>query len=288
MDHPIPSWRTLGKARVPPWSNKSPQAKSLAPAKQNDAGECWQPNDFVADQRALKRKGADYHHGDLRRSLVEATVRLVAEHGMDGFTLRAAAKLAGVSDGAPYHHFADKEALLAAVAEESFDLLCEEMSAAGAEQPGSACEKSQAMSVAYVLFASRYPARFRIMWSPIGRGRRYRGLKQAAERADRLLRRCLGRCLRGDSTRAAPDRNVVLARAVVHGLSVLAIDGHLKPDGLSERALKRIAWDAIRQLNPPDRVLDAPRQSKRAPRPSIAPESAPRSTSRLRATRQSA
>src|SRR6185295_14818328 len=56
--------------------------------------ECWQTADFVANERTLKRKGADYHHGDLRRSLVEATVRLVAEHGVDGFTLRAAAKLA--------------------------------------------------------------------------------------------------------------------------------------------------------------------------------------------------
>ena len=49
----------------------------------------------MAIKRGLKRKGAEYHHGDLRRALVEATLRLVAEHGMDGFTLRAAAKLAG-------------------------------------------------------------------------------------------------------------------------------------------------------------------------------------------------
>src|SRR5262245_3851842 len=60
--------------------------------------KCWQTAHFMANERTLKRKGADYHHGDLRRSLVEATVRLVAQNGVDGFTLRAAAKLAGVSD----------------------------------------------------------------------------------------------------------------------------------------------------------------------------------------------
>jgi AcrR family transcriptional regulator len=243
----------------------------------------------VANERTLKRKGADYHHGDLRRSLVEATVRLVAEHGVDGFTLRAAAKLAGVSDGAPYHHFADKEALLAAVAEESFELLCEEMSSAGDDQAGDVCTKSQAMSVAYVVFAARYPARFRIMWSPLGRGRnRYRGLQRAAQRADRLLRQCLGRSLGdGTSTRTPPERCVVVARAVVHGLAVLAIDGHLKADGLNERVLKRIAWDAMRHLNPGERPEErSTGQSKRSQRPTPAPESVPRSGNRLRPTRQ--
>jgi AcrR family transcriptional regulator len=233
----------------------------------------------------LKRKGADYHHGDLRRSLIEATVRLVAEHGVDGFTLRAAAKLAGVSDGAPYHHFADKEALLAAVAEESFELLCDEMTAAGNTQKGNVCTKAQAMSVAYVLFAARYPSRFRIMWSPLGRGRnRYRGLQRAAQRADRLLRRCLGRSLGdGESTRTTSDRCITVARAVVHGLAVLAIDGHLKTDGLSERTLRRVAWDAMRHLNPGERDEVAPSKPSR---PTPAPESVPRSGNRLRPSRQ--
>jgi AcrR family transcriptional regulator len=250
--------------------------------------ECWQTAHFVANERTLKRKGADYHHGDLRRSLVEATVRLVAEHGVDGFTLRAAAKLAGVSDGAPYHHFADKEALLAAVAEESFELLCNEMSAAGDEQEGNSSTKAQAMSVAYVIFAARYPARFRIMWSPFGRGRkRYRGLRQAAQRADRLLRRCLGQSLgEGASNRNVTERCITVARAVVHGLSVLAIDGHLKTDGLNERTLKRLAWDAMKQLSGSGQSEPEYGQNKKTVRTSVAPESVPRSGSRLRPTRQ--
>lgn len=236
----------------------------------------------------MKRKGADYHHGDLRRSLVEATVRLVTEHGVDGFTLRAAAKLAGVSDGAPYHHFEDKEALLAAVAEESFELLCNEMSEAGDRQPGGPCAKAQAMGVAYVLFAARNPARFRIMWSPFSRGRaRHRGLARVVDQADRLLHRCLDQALRSDPGRAAPERSVMLARAVVHGLSMLAIDGLLKGGPVGEKALRRIAWDAMHQLHTGVRVeLGGQRQHGKA-RASVAPESAPRSGNRVRA-RQSA
>jgi AcrR family transcriptional regulator len=234
----------------------------------------------------LKRKGADYHHGDLRRSLVEATIRLVADYGVDGFTLRAAAKLAGVSDGAPYHHFADKEALLAAVAEESFELLCDEMNAAGNEYAGDACAKARAMSVAYVLFAAKYPARFRIMFTARPRGRRrHPGLERVKTRADRLLRRCLDQSLRTVANRAVPERSITLARAVVHGLSVLTIDGHLRANGLGERSLKRIAWDALRQLHPNER-LDLESPSGRGRRASIAPESAPRSGNRVRVTRQ--
>jgi len=249
-------------------------------------GECWQKVVSVADKRALKRKGADYHHGDLRRSLVEATVRLVADHGVDGFTLRAAAKLAGVSDGAPYHHFADKEALLAAVAEESFELLCSEMNAAGHDHSGSPAAKAQAMCVAYVLFAEKYPARFRIMWSPLCHGRaRHRGLTRSAKRAERLLHQCLDQGLRRDPNRSTAERSIMLARAFLHGLSFLAIDGQLK-DGPNEKVLKRAAWEALRQLNPGDHGESEPlrQQGKATP----VPESAPRSGHRIRRTRQTA
>src|SRR5215831_17500008 len=62
----------------------------------------------------------NYHHGDLRRALVEAATALLDEHGPLGVTLRGAARAAGVSQAAPYRHFAGKDALLAAVAEASF------------------------------------------------------------------------------------------------------------------------------------------------------------------------
>jgi AcrR family transcriptional regulator len=66
---------------------------------------------------------ATYHHGDLRRALVDAALALVQERGAEGFTLREAARRVGVSQTAPYRHFETKEALLAAVAEEGFTTL---------------------------------------------------------------------------------------------------------------------------------------------------------------------
>jgi len=65
-------------------------------------------------------KRGKYHHGDLRRALLDAALELVNELGPSGITLREAARRAGVTHAAPYRHFADKGALLAAVAEQGF------------------------------------------------------------------------------------------------------------------------------------------------------------------------
>lgn len=73
----------------------------------------------------VERRGRrrTYHHGNLRAALVETAVRLVQREGIEALSLRSVARLAGVSAAAPYRHFADKRALLAAVAEEGFRLL---------------------------------------------------------------------------------------------------------------------------------------------------------------------
>ncbi len=67
-----------------------------------------------------KRRAGSYHHGNLRHALLEAALWLVETEGTEALTLRAAARRAGVSQAAPYRHFASKEALLAAVAEDGF------------------------------------------------------------------------------------------------------------------------------------------------------------------------
>src|SRR6476646_9579187 len=78
-----------------------------------------------------------YHHGDLRNSLIRAALGLVAERGVEGFSLREAARTVGVSASACYRHFADREELLAAVAHEGLDTLSEEMRTAAAAYDGA-------------------------------------------------------------------------------------------------------------------------------------------------------
>jgi AcrR family transcriptional regulator len=212
------------------------------------------------------KKGAGYHHGNLRRALVEATTKLVDSRGTDGFTLRAAAKLAGVSDGAPYHHFADKEALLAAVAEEGFLLLHDDMCRAADRAEKNPLSQSWAMGIAYVLFAVRYPARFRLMFGPLGLdGKRHPDLARAAARAAGFVKDSLARGLGGDG-RNAPDHLWLGAWALVHGLSVLAVDGHLGSAGRSTRRLSRLVLGTMQSLNvsgQAQRETDAPRSGRR-------------------------
>jgi AcrR family transcriptional regulator len=101
-----------------------------------------------------------YHHGDLRRALVEAARRLVESEGSAAMSLRAVAREAGVSPAAPYHHFKDKSELMDAVAAEGWALLSAELFEASKKNP----DDPLAAGVAYVLFARARPALYRTMY----------------------------------------------------------------------------------------------------------------------------
>jgi AcrR family transcriptional regulator len=117
-----------------------------------------------------------YHHGDLRNALVETALRLVAERGPEGFSLREAARAVGVSPGAAYRHFADKAALLGALSADGHARMVATMEHALAhlpEEPGSAARAIAsflAIGAAYVEFAVAHPSHFRVMFGPFKPG----------------------------------------------------------------------------------------------------------------------
>jgi len=104
-----------------------------------------------------------YHHGDLRRALIDAARRVLEAEGPSALSLRAVAREAGVSPAAPYHHFRDKGELLEAVAHEGWDLLDQALAKAKAEAP-SPGEALNGLGVAYVCFARENPALYRVMY----------------------------------------------------------------------------------------------------------------------------
>jgi len=104
-----------------------------------------------------------YHHGDLRRALIDAASRLLEAEGPSALSLRAVAREAGVSPAAPYHHFKDKGELLEAVAHEGWTLLDEALAKAKAEAP-SPRDAMNSLGVAYVCFARENPALYRVMY----------------------------------------------------------------------------------------------------------------------------
>ena len=104
-----------------------------------------------------------YHHGDLRRALLDSAGAILEREGPSALSLRAVAREAGVSSAAPYHHFKDKDELLNAIAKEGFAQLKQAM-AKDAGAVADPRERVSALGVAYVQFAGRHPALYRVMY----------------------------------------------------------------------------------------------------------------------------
>lgn len=121
---------------------------------------------------AIHPKRVHYHHGHLRNALAETALRLVAERGPEGFSMREAAREVGVSPAAAYRHFADKAALLSALAVDGHARLAAAMERAIARVPDPAGSRRHAVAAlaaigeAYVDFAVRHPSHFRVMFGP--------------------------------------------------------------------------------------------------------------------------
>lgn len=176
---------------------------------------------------------AGYHHGDLRRALLDASLSLIERHGPEGFTLRAAAREAGVTAGAPYHHFEDKDALIGALADEGFELFYGALASAAAEPAESMRERTDNMAIAYVRFAVEHPTRFRLMTGrDVGRVLGKRGHAQAHD-AYALMRQAVISKVTGTGSGKIAEEIILCSWALVHGLAFLAIDGHLTPEGTS-------------------------------------------------------
>jgi AcrR family transcriptional regulator len=200
-----------------------------------------------ASQTARKRsaKRETYHHGDLRQALVDAARALLAESGPSGLSLRAAARNAGVSQTAPYRHFASREDMLAAVAEDGFRRLHDRMVV------GVAGERSkralQRIAIEYVRFALEYPAEYRVMFGREGaeleRTEASAALTDASRAVMQLLQGGIEEMQKAGVVRRGSSSIMALAAwGLVHGLVMLVLDGQgvrtrdTSPEELVEQA----------------------------------------------------
>lgn len=185
-----------------------------------------------------------YHHGDLRAALLSAAIELL-ESG-EPFSMRAVARRAGVSQTAPYRHFADRAALDSAVAAAGFEDLTAELSAALEAAPENAGPKEilGGLGIAYVLFALRRPAEFRIMFgNECDDADAERVI--ASQKLHAVLDNVLAEVFPGTD---APNLSTALW-SMAHGLAFLHLDGKLRPEPLDEvRARVRAAITAALTL----------------------------------------
>jgi AcrR family transcriptional regulator len=211
-----------------------------------------------ASRPARPAARAGYHHGALRQALIDASEALLAERGLEGFSLREVARRSGVSPAAPAHHFGDVDGLLVAVATQAFDGLTAALEAGNVRGGRDALARLREQGVGYVGFALRHPGRFNLMFRS--------GLKKddalvrSAQAAFATLERGV-RDLYGVPSSRALDRrqwNALIAIwSVVHGFAHLALAGQFDgfgarpPDGETLReALVPILDEYLAALRP--------------------------------------
>ena len=202
----------------------------------------------------VARKRADaYQHGDLRAALIQAGLKLLGESGVRGLSLRAAAQLAGVSHAAPYRHFHDQDALVAAIAEEGFRLLTRRML-----EELAACKSTdifvrlRASARGYVCFATEHPGYFRTIFGGViaeGAEAKSPALRAAGEAAYRVLRDLVSDGIDKGHLRAGDaDETSLAAWSMVHGLSMLLVEGQLGALGTQPAKIRGVTDALVRLL----------------------------------------
>jgi AcrR family transcriptional regulator len=173
-----------------------------------------------------------YHHGDLRKAMLSAAAKIIEKEGPAGLSVRAAARRAGVSHNAPYRHFPDREALLAALAARGFIELGKALQGRSGRELGAA----------YVRFALEHPQRFRLMFGGTLAFGKYPELQEQA--------RATFARLQGAFAGLGVDAYFAAAAAwsLVHGLAQLILDGHFeKTETFVQKVLGAMRFAAASQ-----------------------------------------
>ena len=192
----------------------------------------------------MATRSRPYHHGNLRSTLLSCAERTLSEHGAGDLSLRELARQAGVSHAAPRRHFADKQSLLDALAEDGFDRLGGELREAMAAAGGAFHARLLAFAQTYVRFATQHAALLDLMFAGKHREGAADSLREAADRAFEAPLALIaegqaaGHVVRGD-----PERVAIVTWAALQGLASMVNSGMIADAGLDE-----LVADAVDRL----------------------------------------
>jgi len=178
-----------------------------------------------------RQRPKPYHHGDLRNALIQVGLELLSEGGAAALDLRKVARRAGVSHAAPYRHFPDKQALIAAINEEGFHRLAERIRCTLREVPEDAFEQLPAIARAYVQFAQENPWLMREMFSGLSIEREaFPSLYQASKIVFMLYIEVVQRGQeRGSIIDGDPGALAGVLWSLLHGVAMLTIENQMRP-----------------------------------------------------------
>jgi AcrR family transcriptional regulator len=186
--------------------------------------------------RALQSARAGGARGDgaaqadaFRERIVQASIELIREQGLSALSMREVARRAGVSHQAPYYYFADREAIIGAIAEQGFGMMREYVQRAVPEQMGAPQDAIVTAGRAYLEFAFAHPAHFRVMFRPeLVSHERHPNVQDQGLRACDVFFRIVNEAVAaGLPAEPNVDALFLFCWSVVHGLACLVLDGPL-------------------------------------------------------------
>lgn len=191
-----------------------------------------------------------YHHGDLKNALIEAGIDILAKEGVSGLSLREAARKAGVSHAAPYAHFADKQALIAAIATDGHKKIHDKITCVIEQFPGDPLRQLVETAWAYVEFCLKEPDHFKITFSGVvEKGRDYPALVEMTGKNFEAIRQLVERCQAAGILRAGePVLAAVGVWGLVHGFVSLIQEGQVSHAVLERYSRREMLIAALNQI----------------------------------------
>jgi AcrR family transcriptional regulator len=195
-------------------------------------------------------KKKTYHHGDLKNALIKAGVDILAKDGVSGLSLRKVASKAGVSHAAPYSHFADKQALIAAISTEGFRQLYERVNSVAEEYKTKPSRQLVEVAWAYVQFAMDDRDRFKVMFSGIlEKEREYPEFVAESQRNFQLVKTVVETNQAAGVLRSGPSDLVALsAWGTIHGFVMLLLEGQISHTVLYQMSLRELVEFQLEQI----------------------------------------
>ncbi|MBN1375735.1 MAG: TetR/AcrR family transcriptional regulator [Dehalococcoidia bacterium] len=191
-----------------------------------------------------------YHHGDLKNALIKAGIEILSKDGVPGLSLRKVAQKAGVSHTAPYAHFADKQALIAAISTEGFRKIYKHLHRAISHHQDQPLQQLVEGAWAYIQFALTDPAHFKVtLSSAIEREKDYPAYVEMSRKSFGLVTHTVESCQAAGILRQGPANvTAISVWSIVHGFISLLLEGQVFHSVLERYTIRELLIFSLSQV----------------------------------------